>query len=70
MQTTGAQNIPHVAWTDHRVLRIPESLKLETLDVKKGVLTPIFSPGATKLDLAMANYKAMIDHWNQRPGSS
>ena len=61
MQTTGAQNIPHVAWTDHRVLRIPESLKLETLDVKKGVLTPIFSPGATKLDLAMANYKAMLE---------
>ena len=61
MQTTGAKNIPHVAWTDHRILRIPESLKLETLEDKKGVLTPIFSPNATKRDLAMANYKEMLE---------
>jgi len=61
MQTTGAQNIPHVAWTDHRILRVPESLRLETLEDKKGVLTPIFSPNATKRDLAMANYKAMLE---------
>ena len=61
MQTTGAQNIPHVAWTDHRILRIPESLKLETLEDKKGQLAPIFSPSATKRDLAMANYKAMLE---------
>ena len=61
MQTTGAQNIPHVAWTDHRILRIPENLKLETLEDKKGRLTPIFSPDATNRDLAMANYKAMLE---------
>jgi hypothetical protein len=61
MQTMGAQNIPHVAWTDHRILRIPESLKLDALKDKKGVLGPIFSPGATKRDLAMANYKAMLE---------
>ena len=61
MQTTGAQNIPHVAWTDHRILRVPESLKLETLEDKKGQLTPIFSSSATKRDLAMANYKAMLE---------
>lgn len=61
MQPTGAQNIPHVAWTDHRILRIPESLKLDALEDKKGVLTPIFSSNATKRDLAMANYKAMLE---------
>jgi len=47
--------------TDHRILRVPESLRLETLEDKKGVLTPIFSPNATKRDLAMANYKAMLE---------
>lgn len=61
MQTTGAQNIPHVAWTDHRILRVQESPKLELPEDKKGRLTPIFSPSATKRDLAMANYKAMLE---------
>jgi predicted CXXCH cytochrome family protein len=61
MQTTGAQNIPHVAWTDHRILRVPEIPKLELPEDKKGQFTPIFSPSATKRDLAMANYKAMLE---------
>lgn len=61
MPAAGAQNIPHVAWTDHRILRIPETLKFESPENKKGKLTPIFSPGANERDLAMANYKAMLD---------
>jgi predicted CXXCH cytochrome family protein len=61
MPAAGAQNIPHVAWTDHRILRISETLKFESPDNKKDRLTPIFSPGASDRDLAMANYKAMLE---------
>jgi predicted CXXCH cytochrome family protein len=61
MQASGAQNIPHVAWTDHRILRIPETLKFESPENKKDKLIPIFSPGATQRDLAMANYKAILE---------
>jgi predicted CXXCH cytochrome family protein len=73
MQTTGAQNIPHVAWTDHRILRVPERPGPLRAEDGKGQLTPIFSPDATKRDLAMAYYKAMLEGdqsleprvWNQ-----
>jgi predicted CXXCH cytochrome family protein len=61
MRPTGAQNIPHVAWTDHRILRTPESPKLESREDNKSGLVPIFSPKATKRDLAMASYKAMLE---------
>jgi Flp pilus assembly protein TadD len=61
MPRTGAQNIPHVAWTDHRILRLPEKAKAELQAGGKNSLAPIFSPGSTKRDLAMANYKAMLE---------
>lgn len=61
MQAVGAQNIPHVAWTDHRILRVPETLKFESPEGNKDKLAPIFSPGATQRDLALANYKAMLE---------
>lgn len=55
-----AQNIPHVAWTDHRILRRP------TVDLKNAGpvhgddLVPIFSPDATPRDLALAYYAAAM----------
>jgi predicted CXXCH cytochrome family protein len=61
MQARGAQNIPHVAWTDHRILRIPEDPNPKSLEGRKDRLTPIFSPDATARDLAMAYYKAMLE---------
>jgi predicted CXXCH cytochrome family protein len=61
MPRSGAQNIPHVAWTDHRILIRPAD-STPTLTVKKGGdFTPIFSPGATARDLAMANYQALLE---------
>jgi predicted CXXCH cytochrome family protein len=61
MARTGAQNIPHVAWTDHRILRIPGSGEtIATGEVSKE-LSPVFSPGANSRDLAMANYTALLD---------
>ncbi|MBS1805943.1 MAG: hypothetical protein JST28_21585 [Acidobacteria bacterium] len=61
MSRTGAENIPHVAWTDHRILKLPEASNSKTvLESSSGDLTPIFSPTADARDLAMANYKALL----------
>jgi predicted CXXCH cytochrome family protein len=62
MPRTGADNIPHVAWTDHRILRLPaEDLKVQSHDPTPNELRPIFSPAATKRDLAMAYYQVMLE---------
>jgi Flp pilus assembly protein TadD len=61
MTRTGAQNIPHVAWTDHRILRTPLTSERGTAKDLKKELSPIFSPTATPRDLAMAYYLAMLE---------
>jgi predicted CXXCH cytochrome family protein len=60
MRRTGAENIPHVAWTDHRILRLPEKANAEIRDAATTELTPVFSPGANKRDLAMAYYQLLL----------
>jgi tetratricopeptide (TPR) repeat protein len=59
MPHNGAQNIPHVAWTDHRILRVPEAA--ETAEAAQNKLAAIFSPGATERDLGMAYYLALLE---------
>ncbi len=61
MPRTGAENIPHVAWTDHRILREPDKRDLTTAAKSGDELVPIFSPGATTRDLAMAYYKLLLE---------
>jgi predicted CXXCH cytochrome family protein len=61
MPRTGAQNIPHVAWIDHRILVQPAESTSPPAQKKAGDFTPIFSPGATARDLAMANYEALLE---------
>lgn len=59
MPHNGAQNIPHVAWTDHRILRNPNrgsSGQSSATDILKS----IFSPKANKRDLGMAYYLAYL----------
>ena len=66
MPRSTAENIPHVAWTDHRILRI-----LARPDVRSNAapeaatnddqLVPIFSPMASSRDLALALYAAVMD---------
>lgn len=59
MPHVGAQNTPHVAWTDHRILARPdESVAVQS--TRTNVLEAIFSPGATQRDLGMAYYKAYL----------
>lgn len=60
MPRTGALNVPHVAWTDHRVRKLPDGTKTES-PTEGGELSPVFSPGATKRDQAMANYQALLE---------
>jgi tetratricopeptide (TPR) repeat protein len=60
MPRTGARNVPHVAWTDHRIRKLPEGQNAES-QAEGGKLTPIFSPGATKRDQAMADYQALLE---------
>jgi tetratricopeptide (TPR) repeat protein len=60
MRRSAAQNVPHVAWTDHRILKLAENSAGETLAAGHGQLTPIFSPGASARDKAMADYHAVL----------
>ena len=61
MPRLGAANILHVAWTDHRILRLPESSKSIQETNLKAELVPIFSPEATERDRAMAYYQALLE---------
>ncbi len=61
MPRTGAENIPHVAWTDHRILRKPDKPALVAPARPGDELEPVFSPGATTRDLAMAYYKLLLE---------
>jgi predicted CXXCH cytochrome family protein len=73
MQRLAAENIPHVAWTDHRILRVPKAS--DAADVLQGGMTlkAIFSPQANARDQAMAYYRALMEGdrsfevtaWNQ-----
>ena len=61
MRRTGAENIPHVAWTDHRILRLPDTQTSAADQAASGELQPIFSPGTTQRDLAMAEYQLLLE---------
>lgn len=60
MPRTGARNVLHVAWTDHRIRRQPANLSSASDALQSGELAPIFSPGASKRDLAMAHYQELL----------
>jgi hypothetical protein len=66
MKRTGAENIPHVAWTDHRILKYPEAAAIPndaTANATAGgdTLVPVFSPGTTRRDAALAYYKGLLE---------
>jgi predicted CXXCH cytochrome family protein len=66
MKRTGAENIPHVAWTDHRILKYPEAPAppndtTASPTVAGETLVPVFSPGTTTRDLALAYYSGLLD---------
>ena len=56
-----AQNIPHVAWTDHRILRRPELTPLPPHESRsEGAMIAVFSPQAGPRDAAVAAYQAVV----------
>jgi predicted CXXCH cytochrome family protein len=59
MRHTGAENIPHVAWTDHRILKLPAPTGTGTEHPQSAELSPVLLRRATKRDLAMAYYQAL-----------
>lgn len=59
MPHNGAQNIPHVAWTDHRILRHPNAAPAPESS-STDVLKAIFSPKANTRDMGMAYYLAFL----------
>lgn len=61
MPRSKAQNIPHVAWTDHRILREPENTLPDDNLARRDTLQPIFSSTATERDLALAYYHAAMN---------
>jgi tetratricopeptide (TPR) repeat protein len=61
MPRNRARNVLHVAWTDHRIRRLPVITASDPSADQSGELTAIFSPDASRRDLAMANYKALLD---------
>ncbi|HUN86731.1 MAG TPA: tetratricopeptide repeat protein [Terracidiphilus sp.] len=56
-----ARNILHVAWTDHRILRVPDHSTAVADSSTGDHLVPIFSPEATDRDLAMAYYQLLLE---------
>jgi predicted CXXCH cytochrome family protein len=64
MPSSTAENIPHVAWTDHRILArpdmLPSALTPGAATTNFRQLTPIFSPMSTPRDLALAYYAAVM----------
>jgi tetratricopeptide (TPR) repeat protein len=67
MKRTGAGNIPHVAWTDHRILKYPEVPDGTANDTTASptaagdTLVPVFSRGTTRRDVGLAYYKALLE---------
>ena len=60
MPRTGAQNTPHVAWTDHRILKLPTTAPASSDIASSDTLLPVLSPSATERDLAMAYYQGLL----------
>jgi tetratricopeptide (TPR) repeat protein len=61
MPRVGARNILHVAWTDHRIRRQPGRASPAAYTARTDELIPIFSPGASDRDRAMADYHALLE---------
>lgn len=61
MRRTGAVNIPHVAWTDHRILKLPEESTIEQAGKEEDKLIPLFASDSSQRDHAMAAYQLLLE---------
>jgi hypothetical protein len=65
MPKTGAQNVPHVAWTDHRIRRKPDrqELVLTSPDQNRAQideLVSVLSSDGSMRDLALAYFDLAV----------
>lgn len=69
MPKSGAQNIPHVAWTDHRILRDPKHPSdIDTRGIATQELTPILPGTGSPRELALAYYNLAVNgNISERP---
>lgn len=56
-----ARNILHVAWTDHRIRKLPDHAPVGNDGAGGDHLVSVFSPSATDRDLAMAYYQLLLE---------
>ena len=61
MGRTGAANIPHVAWTDHRILKLPEEPANEQTSGEGDKLVPLFPAESSGRDSALAYYQLLLE---------
>jgi tetratricopeptide (TPR) repeat protein len=56
-----AQNVPHVAWTDHRLRKIPKPADAFVTSSSTAKLTPLLAKDANPRDLALAYYRLLTE---------
>jgi predicted CXXCH cytochrome family protein len=56
-----AENIPHVAWTDHRIRQHPDQPELSTPTLDAPELVPFLKGDLSQRDLALAYSKVVVD---------
>jgi tetratricopeptide (TPR) repeat protein len=61
MRRTGAVNIPHVAWTDHRILKLPDESTTEQASKEQNELVPVLATESSDRDRAMAFYQLLLE---------
>jgi tetratricopeptide (TPR) repeat protein len=61
MGRTGAANIPHVAWTDHRILRLLKEPANEQTSGEGDKLVPLFPAESSGRDSALAYYQLLLE---------
>ncbi len=64
MPSGNAQNIPHVAWTDHRIRRVANQVELTTLTApssQPAQLVPLLGEKPSRRDQALAYYSLVVD---------
>ena len=67
MPKTGATNVAHVAWTDHRIRRVPEPSYQFNAQPKPGTeLIPLLEKGSDTRDLGLAYYELVVQRDTSR----
>ena len=56
-----SEDVPHIAWTDHRIRTHPEAASMTLTGLRPRDLTPFLSPSSTSRDVALAYYSVTVN---------